>query len=203
MPNWCFSSVKIHDSEEKIDRIWSELEIALSSNPYKADFGNSWLGNLLSHIGIDPMDTDVRCRGSIAYEVKETNCITLDTESAWGPHIQCIEMFVKQYSDTATIEYVAEECGCELYWSNSDEIVGAYNVDVFDASLLPDKFKWLEEWVGIVNERDLNEKLASSLGTTGDTEFLINKADDYCSDEAGEVLFSINQYIYVPIGEDT
>ena len=208
MPNWCFSSVSITDSKEKLDVIEKEMNNALSANPIGADFGNMWLGNLLLHIGFDK-DTvvygNIRCRGSVVYldRTKDDELI-VDTETAWCPHVTCIKMFARHYSDTAKITYMAEEPGCELFWTNDPETAKKYVVD----ECIDDKENFPEKLEGLITECNLQELDAKALRSVlinaygpDDLPSLIGQA---MSEDIGDRNFlSIHAYEYVPIGSDT
>ena len=134
MPNWCFSQVNISDSREHIATIKDELSKAFASNPVGADFGNQWLGNLLLHIGMDKetvIHGDLDCRGSVSYIFEGDDYIELEMESAWQPHLKCIQKFVETHSDTARFKYYADEPGCELFWTNDPVYAGTVYTDVW------------------------------------------------------------------------
>ena len=199
MANWCSTIVTIKACEESIERLAEEFRTAMSSNPADAGFGNEWLGNLLLRIGFTKEEAchgDIRCRGSIEDITASDNEITLETESAWAPHLQCIALFVEHYAQDATIEYEAVETMNDLVWTNKEELVGMYYVDMDNESGL---LSPLEEiaWQP-VREEVLQEVLEKITGKKGTVYELERELWEMLTDND---FLSIHQYEYVPLEE--
>lgn len=172
MPNWCYSSVTIHS--EKADVLEKELKEALSKNPAKAEFGNSWLGNLLLHLGHKTEDVRkenvARCRGSVDWwDRLAKDEISLQTESAWVPHLECVEMFAKHYDLDAEVIYTADEPNKDIYWTNDPAVVGDIYVNS-NADELGGKWRELIEDCADRPVRTVIPVLAEFLGIPCKTE---------------------------------
>lgn len=124
MADNCVTYIDIVGSEKSLDRIEKEMEQALSLNPLHTDFGNEWLGNLLLHIGHDEksvIESVIRCRGEVTeLERVSPEQLSLDTLSAWGPHVTCIEAFCRHYADDVKVRYEVANGPC---WTNIPEKV--------------------------------------------------------------------------------
>ena len=195
MPNWCTSIVTIKTSSEKsADILEEKFGKAMSSNPAKADFGNRWLGNLLLQIGMPKDDvihrTSLRCRGQILYMLREDEkMISLATETAWEPMIECIRKFVDTYVDDADIFYVAEESNMGIFWTNDPDVVGNVWVDYEDVSAETEE---LLASIQDEKEKDAAKAFEEYLGHSGKLEDL---AEELAENE--DAFISVHTYEYV------
>lgn len=115
MPNWCNTEVYVKGSKEDIDKMQKILD-NLSERPtslIKNGFGNLWLGNLVTRLGVHWKD--VFCRGYI-YEYLRLNNTTLNLsiESTWHEPDQVFDVIEKKFKSTE-IYYRAEEGGLSYY----------------------------------------------------------------------------------------
>ena len=155
MANYCSNVIAIYrdDDSEKSRRQNQDLYIKLESlgtehtvlkSTHKSE--QSWYGNILTMCGEDAKDVDGR--GSIedvSWEDdgnEDGGWIRLQTETAWEPQMEIIEKLIEKYYPNLTFEYIAEECGCEIY-ENSDTsgrfFKDRYKLD-FDFSDLEDGY---------------------------------------------------------------
>lgn len=203
MPNWCFTSVTIHSTKENLDIIERELVNATSTNPVKADFGNTWLGNLLLYIGMDEdsvVHGDIRCRGSMEDFLRQDDeTIDCVIYSAWSPHIQCICKFVDHYVDDAEIIYTAEEPGCELYWTNDPAVEDTVYIDSLIENEMPEEYMKILTFQGC-NQRILikylNDLLNARASSLEELNVMLNKQLEEYDNYIG-----MHAYRYVDIGE--
>ena len=135
MPNWCYTNITIyHSDEEKVKALYDKIKEWTSKDFVKNDFGNEWLGNVVGNSGIaDPLKAEApKCRGTLLEIILDNNRISMNTETAWSPHVKMWQMICDKYLPGAEIYYTAEETGCCLYWSNEPEVIGKYNVDLWE-----------------------------------------------------------------------
>ena len=207
MPNWCFSNVEIIGTEDDIDRLEKEFGEALSRDRIKTDFGPSWMGNLLLHIGMskdEVISGDTRCRGTVtAFEGDMKHRIVLDTETAWVPMMQCIDKFVRHYTDDAAIFYCAEEPGCDVFWSNDEEYIGHVYIDYYPDTDFPADLEKAIDAVQYGPKEAVQEMLEKYLGHTGTFEALANELDDRVRDINEDLFVSCHVYDNVPLAECT
>lgn len=134
MPNWCSTTITIHDKPEEIKRIYTELEKAFSVNYLKDDpasFGTRyWLGNLLCYQGMtidEVSNSPICCRGTVEYlDMSDDDEIVMDTETAWNPMLEPIMSFLSYIKSSPEIIYTAEEPGNELYLTNDPAVANTY-----------------------------------------------------------------------------
>ena len=206
MPNWCVSWVDIVGPEKSIDKVQAELEKAVTTEYQKNGFGDRWLGNLLWHIGaIDASGRpDIRCRGSIEdISRPEGGRLQLQTESAWGPHVTCIEMFALHYAQDVEVFYTAEEPGNGLYWSNDLNYQSRVCVDFWAEDTLPDDL-WIFDGYEDLEKSDAIARLQEALDdTSDDLHYLVDAYNARLESLGSEAHLYVNPYVYVEIGELT
>lgn len=200
MPNWCYSTVKIEASLPSLEKVKSEMDMALSSNPLNAGFGNEWLGNLLYHIGVSENEVDygkTRCRGSVEDYELENGALVLHTESAWRPHVQCIKDFVDHYVDDAKVIYVADEPMLDLHWTNDpNEVDRVYVMHCISDRPELKGIQTLVDSIQGMKKEDAYQKLSAFLGVDGSFEFLVDKLIEKVNEDD---YLSIYAYEYVEI----
>lgn len=203
MPNWCYSTVTIEASRTSLEKVKSEMDIALSSNPLNAGFGNEWLGNLLYHIGVSEEEVDygnTRCRGSVEDYELEDGAIVLHTESAWRPHIQCIKDFVDHYVDDAKIIYVADEPMLTLHWTNDpEEVDRVYVMHCLSDRPESKEIQNLVDSIQGMKKEEAHQKLSLYLNMDGSFEFLVDKLIEKVIEVNADEYLSIYAYEYVAI----
>lgn len=185
MPNWCYSSIKIcHNDKEALKEFVKKLKKWTSKSVCKTDFGNYWLGNVVANSGIARWEKRgetyefvpfINCRGKIeTFELRE-NVLTIITETAWSPMLQMWKMIVEKYLPDADIWFTAEEPSNGIYETNDPDIVGCYNIDIFEP---PEEFE-NEEPVYIAEEDDVIDFLQRVLKTEeSDIDKLLSLAND-------------------------
>ena len=207
MSNWCFSRVTVKAPKPSIDRIESEMEAAMSADPYHTDFGEMWLGNLLGHIGMldaSGRGCDLRYRGWVDdFQRTDEREIELSTESAWGPHISCIQAFARHYAPEAEVLYDAEETGCGLFWTNDPEMIGRVRIEAFDVEGVPEELYPFESW-DYCEESSLISRLQGLLATDeADLDALVAAWNEKLQAYNPEATVYVNPFVYVEVGEET
>lgn len=172
MANVCWSNIRIKGSKESLDMLQSEFEKAFKLDQKKTA-ENTWLGNLLLHMGYTMEDINSektpQCRGHITYfEREDKNSIQIDTDSDWVPYIEVFQVFVDKYTPEhgAKIFYNAEERGCGVFWTNDPELKDVYCIDADGLDLLPDEYSYLKNTLDSYNveEKDLMDCLKRFVG---------------------------------------
>lgn len=121
MPNWCNTEVYIKGSKEDIDKIQKILDNLSDrlTSLIKNDFGNLWLGNLVTRLGV--YWKDVYCRGCInEYSRPNDTTLNLSIESAWHEPDEVFDIIRKKFKSTE-IYYRAEEGGVSHYYQYDPE----------------------------------------------------------------------------------
>ena len=143
MPNWCFTQIHISGKKKNIQELYERFSNVIERDDggqrvgeYTSSlsrYGKRWLGNLLLAVGENVETTKIRCRGTVEYYElgADGDEISIQTETAWVPMLQCFVKFVNKYAPDAEITYCAEEPGCELYWKN-DDAWEDYYVDFYE-----------------------------------------------------------------------
>ena len=139
MPNWCSTTFTFHGNKEEITTLHDKIEQWLCTKYTDTDFGNCWLGNILYGAGlqdrIDNPDSSkiLRCRGMIT-DYSDPTCYDNDyqlnvwTETAWAPMGKMWNEVINVLElKTVGFSFMAEECGCELYWIYDPENYGDYD----------------------------------------------------------------------------
>lgn len=134
MPNWCYTDIHInYDDEQKLKAFSEQIERWMKTPALPDVTWSNWLGNIILNAGIGTVDTgkstDLRCRGNVTYLEFMGDYICIDTETAWAPMMLMWQKLVDKYLPDAEITYCAEECGCELYWTNDPLWEGKYRID--------------------------------------------------------------------------
>lgn len=186
MPNWCSTEIYInHEDDEKLKELYNKIEYWTSKDWVENGFGHNWLGNVVEGSGIGTYE-EYRCRGSIVYMDISSGQITISTETAWCPMLKMWQAVVDKYLPDAEIIYTADECGCEIYYTNDPYYVNKYYVDIFDDDIYYDWTKksvveWLQE---VLDTKEPN------------VDKLINMMY-----EADEDIGSVHKWKYVDISE--
>ena len=213
MANYCYTNIAINGTKEVLDPLYTELKTALERDGEKdgpdagTDFDRNWLGNLLLHIGMtvdDIQERGIRCRGRVDWIDYYGDQITLDTETAWVPMMQCIVKFVEHYTDEATITYSAEEPGCDIFWSNDKDYIGKVYLDCNrDEDFFPEDLAKLigEDNPGVWDKMHFQKILEDYLGHSGEFEELVDEVADRLEDINEDIYFSAHIYADVPLAE--
>ena len=126
MANWCSTHITLNcNNEDDAKFVFKNIENWISYTNVKNSWGNNWLGNVLVNSGLyttkDLNTPNIpRCRGEIAYLDISVDQVIIETETAWTPMLQmwreiCDNLFPEKVNE---IIYMAEEPGCELYFTN-------------------------------------------------------------------------------------
>lgn len=126
MANWCSTHITLNcNNEDDAKFVFKNIENWISYTNVKNSWGNNWLGNVLVNSGLyTTKDLNApnipRCRGEIAYLDISVDQVIIETETAWTPMLQmwreiCDNLFPEKVNE---IIYMAEEPGCELYFTN-------------------------------------------------------------------------------------
>lgn len=201
MPNWCIAEVTI--TSEKAELIHKEIMHATDGryeSVSNSDFGGNWLGNLLLHIGYDKDDVvygDIRCRGWIDDFELGKNEVRIRTQSAWGPHVLCIEKFAKNYDKNAEVIYTAEEFGCALYWTNDSSYANTMCYVDTNAGCFHDEYYQFESDIYEISQ--IEEILKEMFPNSNTLQDSIDEYNDILSTK--DCFFSVNKYEFVEIGD--
>ena len=145
MPNWCINQLTItHPDKALLKGFFDKLVGWTSRNYCENGFGPTWLGNIVafSEIG-NPLENNIRCRGSVLDLQFCHDCIVMTTETAWSP---CNEMWLtvlEKHLPDAEFIYRSEEPGNGIFVTNDDNYAGYFYIDIFDT--VPD---WMKSWDG-------------------------------------------------------
>ena len=122
MPNWCYTTYRLEGKQEDIealDQVMEELE-DLEKPLVKSDFGNEWLGCLVTKLGEDW--NKVGCRGSwINRCLMPDGTLSFETETAWSPAEEVIALIQEKYPGIENVWYYSEEPGMGFYETNDAE----------------------------------------------------------------------------------
>lgn len=199
MPNWCMTQVTINSRPEEISALKKVITEIQESTAIKTDFGPTWLGLYLHHLGEWDEENGTGscpCRGSAQVVCEDEESITIDVESAWSPQLGAISKLCAKYAPQAEIVFTAVEPSCLIYTTNDPSHIGDYLLDIWDDSNLPDAFEGMcYEFLDEIHLRDtLIDALDGCEQLT--TTSLIEKAEDVFSDK-----LSINQFQYQDLEE--
>lgn len=202
MPNWCFSQVNISGKKKDIDLLEKRFNEALSSNPLNARLGNKWLGNLLYEIGL-PEDQIVygepRCCGEVLDLWRDTEkSLRLDVESAWGPHLQCVKMFVDNCVGEGAVDILYSS---DLFYTNDPSIEGTVYPDYYIGEEVTEDLREIIEGSWDVPAESLEKELAEYLGHPGTLESLGNEISEKLEEFSGDYYVNFHVYEYVPLSE--
>ena len=134
MPNWCSTTIEFSGDETAIIDFYKRLTEYTSKEFVKSDFGNWWLGNIVLGFGftVDKPDSP-SCRGYLVgtgIYLSEDNILRVTTETAWVPMLHMWRMIIDKHYSTEdsdnliNMTWVAEEFGCDLYYTNDISIWG-------------------------------------------------------------------------------
>lgn len=117
MPNWCSTDYKIIGDEKELKELKAILDrMKERDKPLnKNDFGNMWLGDLITELGFDW--NEFRCRGSITDYSLEDNVLTICQETAWCEQ-EGVRMAIEERFPSLTVYFVEEETGCCIFRTN-------------------------------------------------------------------------------------
>ena len=205
MPNWCFSHVTLNGSKDSMDKLEKAFQEAFASSPIPTDFEDTWLGNLLLKLGYDEdaiQHGDIRCRGSVTdWSRTDDKTIELDVESAWGPHIYCIQLFVQNIDPEIEMVYTAEEPGNGLYWTNDPAVVGTVYIDRFDNGdpEFPEGLSACLETIYDAPQENVRQALAKYLGHDGDFDTLTKEISEMVEERDPDSYVYFHIYQEVPM----
>ena len=121
MPNWCYTSYIVEGDPETIDSLENLMtELEDLPEPYvKSDFGNTWLGCIVNKLGSDW--NEVSCRGSWTNLCRlREDALSFDTETAWGPMEETIDLIREKFPGIENVWYYSEEPGMAYYATNDE-----------------------------------------------------------------------------------
>ncbi len=128
MANWCYSSYVIDGKRKEVQSLFSKMNnLEKRRRPLVGnDFGNTWLGCLVTKLGGDWQK--VYCRGSWSDLFYEGGLLKFNTETAWGPMNEVFK-FIKSVYPSLEIYYSAEEDMMGVFITNDKD--GRYFKDRF------------------------------------------------------------------------
>ena len=128
MPNRCYTSYAVEGPKEQLQKL-SDLMNHVASMPrpglVENVFGSSWLGNLVSALGVDPLSQpDLRCRGEYYnVDLNQSGYLTFDTMTAWC-EADGTRHLIEEKFPGVHLYFISEEFGCN-YWETND-VEGKY-----------------------------------------------------------------------------
>lgn len=128
MPNWCFTYYAAEGPKEHLQKL-SDLMNHVASMPrpglVENDFGSSWLGNLVTVLGVDPLtNPNLRCRGEYYnVDLNQSGYLTFDTMTAWC-EADGTRHLIEEKFPGVHLYFISEEFGCN-YWETND-VEGKY-----------------------------------------------------------------------------
>lgn len=121
MPNWCYTEYIFEGSKEEIADLYQKLQsLEEAKEPLvKSDFGNSWLGCVVTLFGGDW--NEIYCRGTFSdLQLNSETQLSFQTETAWSDMEEVWKFVTSKYS-TIRNYYSTEEPGCGYYFTNDAE----------------------------------------------------------------------------------
>lgn len=156
MPNWCSTAYVVEGDAKEIKSLYDLMQnLQNMEKPSKPNgFGTSWLGCLVDALGEDW--ENVSCRGSWNGLELVGDVLKFNTETAWAPCDDTLELVLKKFP-SLRYYYRTEEPGMVIYETNDCE--GLYFPERYVlTALTPEKeyynkyfeelkdvFKWMEE----------------------------------------------------------
>lgn len=171
MPNWCSTEIIIYcDNNEEIENLYNKIKEWTSKDYEPNGFGLNWLGNIVGNSEIGTIDTgtetDLSCRGYLAYLDYSSGELRISTDTAWRPMLGMWDKLADKYLTNPHIIYEAEEAGCELFHTNNDDLAGTYwsyndGLEDFpdEYSISPSELKTALQKLLESNENDLDKLL--------------------------------------------
>lgn len=128
MPNWCFTYYAAEGPKEQLQKL-SDTMTRLAAMPspglVENGFGSSWLGNLVTALGVDPLtNPNLRCRGEYYnVDLNQSGYLTFDTMTAWC-EADGTRRLIEEKFPGVHLYFISEEFGCG-YWETND-VEGKY-----------------------------------------------------------------------------
>lgn len=119
MPNWCDTTYICEGPKKQIQQLYQIIKDCDKGkyNTIKNDFGNLWLGNLLTACGC-PDPTKQRCRGDIYdYNIRKDGTLEIWMNTAWAEQADVRKYIIKKFPNI-TVYYRDVETGCSYFHSN-------------------------------------------------------------------------------------
>ena len=167
MPNWCYSTYRIVGKKKEVQSLYSKMSnLERRRKPLvESDFGNTWLGCLVTKLGGDR--SKVHCRGSWSELEYDGETISFNTETAWEPMNEVFRL-VKGIYPSLDIYYSAEEDMMGYFITNDTE--GRFFIDRYkvEANCETEYFTVIEDVYAYVSritgrQIDSREELAAAI----------------------------------------
>ena len=119
MPNWCSTSYVISGPKNDVRSLYDRMKRLQNRKEslLPNGFGKTWLGNLVSRLGVDWHTVD--CRGDWSNLRMKGGDLRFDTQTAWSRCDEVEEIIRDKYPDLEII-FLSEELGCEIFETNDD-----------------------------------------------------------------------------------
>jgi len=175
MPNWAYTTYKIVGKKEEIADLYNKIEqLGKTEEPLvPPDFGNYWLGCLITILGGNWKE--IHCRGSITCSSMDDDVLSIDTETAWG-EMDEVRHFIEKIYPALNIYYYEEECGCEIYQTNDKHghfFPERYILDDFEG----DGPEYYDDVDSLL--KAASEIFGKELKTMADLEDIVENSDGY------------------------
>ena len=183
MPNWSEVHYKIEGEKEPLKKIKTILE-DLSSGELvseKNDFGNLWLGNLVSALGGDWHE--IPCRGCIYDFYMLDGRLNINFDVAWSDSAEFRGFLEETFNNTIRVFFSQREPGLEIYETNNFNLFPTRYIVLWDMPFYGDE----EEYINLQEfEEDTKNRLELSYtphGLEGITDAMDDKTSSMDYDE--------------------
>jgi len=174
MPNWSSVYYKIEGEEQSLKKIKTILD-DLSSGKIvseKNDFGNLWLGNLVSALGGDWHE--IPCRGSIYDYYMLNGRLNINFEVAWSDSVEFREFLEETFDNKIQVFFSQREPGLEIYETNNFDLFPTRYIVFWDIPYYGDE----DEYTDLQElEEDAKDRLGLSYMPQG-IESIVDAVDD-------------------------
>lgn len=161
MPNWCYTSYSViqsNGSKDQVKKLYEtmmELEKMPDPGLIENGFGSRWLGNLVGHLGGDC--DKVNCRGAWIYSPEydeEKGVLSFSTETAWK-ELSETRHFLESVFPELKFYYMTEEKGMGIYETNDADglfFEDRYYLESEDDEIESEYFETLSEAAKYISE---------------------------------------------------
>lgn len=143
MPNWCCTAYAIEGDAKELQSLYDLMnKLQEQKEPSVPNgFGSAWLGCLVDALG--EKWENVFCRGSWYDLELDGRVLTFNTETAWSPCNETLNVVCGKYP-TLSYLYRSEEPGMALYYTNDEE--GKYFPEKFIVEVCTSEEEYYTEY---------------------------------------------------------
>lgn len=117
MPNWCTTSYVISGPKNDVRSLYDRMKRLQNRKEslLPNGFGKTWLGNLVSRLGVDWHTVD--CRGDWSNLRMKGGDLHFDTQTAWS-RCEDVETVIRDKYPDLEITFLSEELGNGIFETN-------------------------------------------------------------------------------------